>query len=113
VKFYFRDLSREEAEGMLQAFAERCIQGPLRRIVVSRMNVWKSSSSFWKLPLVNGRTGLILVKFSGENNLVEPSADEGGPRREFFELLFHAIIKNSGVFSTGIKSHYHKIPIPK
>ena len=50
---------------------------------------------------MQGRTGLILCKFTGDNQLIEPSADDGDPRREFFTLLHTAIVKNSGIFSTG------------
>lgn len=77
----------------------------VRRIVVLRSQVWKSALSFWKLPIVQGRTGLILVKFTGDDNLFEPSADDGGPRREFFTLLREAILHNSGVFTTGRINH--------
>jgi hypothetical protein len=56
----------------------------------------------WKLSTFEGRFGMILVKFQGDDSVMEPSADDGGPRREFFRLLLQGIIKQSGIFSTGV-----------
>lgn len=98
---YFRDLKREEIEGILKAHSET-VTGQLRRIVVQRKNVWRSAFNFWKLPTVAGCSGVILCKFSGELDCAEPSADRGGPRREFFELLLPSIVRDSGLFSAGV-----------
>ena len=99
--FHFReDLHQEEVQGIIKAFTANS-KGPLRRIVVQRKNLWKSASAFWLLPTVQGRTGLLLCKFSGEVDNAEPSVDQGGPRREFFDLLKTSMIRESGLFSTG------------
>ena len=99
--FHFReDLHQEEVQGIIKAFTANS-KGPLRRIVVQRKNIWKSASAFWLLPTVQGRTGLLLCKFSGEVDNAEPSVDQGGPRREFFDLLKTSMIRESGLFSTG------------
>ena len=102
--FYCRDLTEEEFEGILKAHQDSSVTGQIRRIVVQRRNVWRSASNFWKLPTVGCRSGLILCKFSGELDRAEPSADQGGPRREFFELLLPFIVRDSGLFSSGVLS---------
>ena len=87
---------------MFSAFADRVVTGPVRRIVVSRSNVWRSASQFWRLPTVENRSGLLLCKFQGDDNVLEPSIDHGGPRREFFRLLLECLLKHSGIFSAGV-----------
>ena len=99
--FVCRKLTPEELSGVLKAFASDNVKGPYRRIKVGRRQVWKTTESQWRLPSFRGRTGWILVKFTGEELGDEPSADDGGPRREFFTLLMEAIAVNSGVFTTG------------
>ena len=39
-----------------------------------------------------GTHGLLLCKFARELDNAEPSADQGGPRREFFELLKTSLV---------------------
>lgn len=97
----FRELQPEEVEGIIQAYAASIKTGPLRRIVIQRSDVWKSASTFWKLPSIQGRTGNLLCKFSGELDNQEQAADHGGPRREFFTLLRTSMLSQSGLFSTG------------
>lgn len=90
----------DELQGILAGFGSSVVKGPLRRVTISRSNVWRSAEQFWKLPTVQCRTGEILVKFQNDD-VVEPSADLGGPRREFFRLLLEEIRLKSGCFSTG------------
>ena len=78
------------------------VTGPVRRIVIFRLNVWRSASSCWQLPTFVGRYGTILCRFTGDTDSDEPSADAGGPRLEFFSLLPKAILTESGVFNTGM-----------
>mgnify|MGYP001794211635 CR=1 FL=1 len=91
----------EEVAGILSAFHDTVVKGPVRRIVVSRLNVWRSASQFLKLPTVGRRQGKILCKLQGDHHMVEPSADDGGPLREFFRLLLLSVVTHSGAFSTG------------
>ena len=87
--------------GVINAYMESLSTGPVRRIVVQRKAVWKSTSAFWMLPMIQGRHGLLLCKFAGELDNAEPSADQVGPRREFFDLLKTSMVRDSGLFSTG------------
>lgn len=109
---YFSEARPEEIHGVLAAFSELVVRGPLRRLVVSRSNVWHTTLNTWKLPIFANRSGKILVKFQGDNAVVEPSADDGGPRREFFRLLLQEIIKNSAVFAAGVYIHMTLILTP-
>ena len=77
---YCRDIKADELKELISAFADQVVIGPFRRIVVSRSNVWRSASQFWRLPIVANRSGLILCKFQGDDNVLEPSIDHGEPR---------------------------------
>ena len=91
----------DEIRGIIKAFSESVVKGSLRRIVVDRRNMWKSALMNWKLPTIGGKHGELLVKFCGELMDEEPSADHGGPRREFFTYFMKDLTCNSGMFSTG------------
>ena len=96
----FRNIKLEEINGIIAAFQSEAVTGPVRRIVVSRRNVWTSASAVWQMASFQNRKGEILVKFVGDHD-PEPSVDQGGPRREFFRLLSKAILVSSGLFSLG------------
>ena len=96
-----RDLKAEEIKGIIAAFSAQAVNGPVRRMVVSRSNVWDSSVQLWTMPNFKNRKGELLVKFVGDYSGTEPSIDQGGPRREYFRLLLKAILVQSGIFSTG------------
>ena len=99
--------SPEEVNGILSAFSTAAVKGPFRRVTVSRRRVWQCSSQWFGLPNIAFRTGEIIVKFQQDNDCeTEPSADLGGPRREFFRLLLEEIQRCSGMFSRGEQNRF-------
>lgn len=71
-----------------------------RPLIIQRAdNIWPAVERIWTKPYFLGRTGLIDVKFiSDEGSMEEDAVDLGGPRREFFRMLLHSIIKYSKAF---------------
>lgn len=91
----------DEIQGMLRAYSDSVVTGQVRRLIVDRSKVWQSTLAMWRFPTISRRTGQLLVKFRGDNESIEPSADAGGPRREFFTWLLRDLINRSGLFNTG------------
>ena len=54
----------------------------------------------WSMPVVSSPAGEIIVKFTGEAG-TEPSADLGGPRREYFTYVLQDVVRKSGMFTVG------------
>lgn len=101
----------EIIHGIVKAYGDQVVATvPVRRFVIDRKNVFRSTTELWKLPRNSCGQGPIIVKFTGEVG-EEPSADAGGPRREYFTHFLEELKRRSGLFSTGMSLLIPNVPL--
>ncbi|CAC5405287.1 G2H3 [Mytilus coruscus] len=93
----------EEVRGIVSAWADSKISGVDRRLIVSRNTVFKSSLMYFKRDAFVKKASLLKVSFTSDEGSVEDAADAGGPRREYFRLLWQSVIESSGLV-TGCRN---------
>lgn len=89
----------EEIHGLVRAHEEAQIRGPRRQMFVSRKNLWRTTSPYFQRRSFVQGSGYLHIHFTAEDGGEEEGVDLGGPRREFFRLLVHAIAHDSGLLA--------------
>ena len=99
-----------EIKAMLTAERTRKVKGPDRSISVVRTKPWITGKQVFRRAKFDAGKGLLNVSFVGTQedstgtdadpqSVAESEVvDVGGPRRDYFRILLHDIINNSGLF---------------
>ena len=94
------DLPEVDLVQEVKRHSEKVVSGDSRKtVVVSRLNLWKTTMPYFKLRGFLENRGLIYVTFATFTE-EEDAVDLGGPRREFFHLVLVAICKDSGLLTS-------------
>ena len=100
-------MSENDISPLLCAQRQRMVTGPSRTVCVVRTLAWETAYQVFKRKTFSEKNGLLHVHFIGGQEkegeegaigLTDAEAyDAGGPRREFFRLLMHDLVRKSGL----------------